>query len=528
VEQICEENPQFGRLEEARALRKDLERAIAAHASGDGAALNLFGELYALAGSAPGFEAGLGGVLESLRTKTRSAGAFLALCLPGRERPHLQAQSGMDDTEATALAGYFAGAGLQPLVLAHVDGALAEAFPGLAARASAVLVLPLTIEDRVLGLVYLERGRAQGTAFAQDEVDFVATYAGLAGVLLYESLREEFQVAEPTPEREALHPALRRVVTADASMVRLLALSQKVASSNCTVLLAGETGTGKGLLAHCIHLMSERRSKRFIALNCAALPEPLLESELFGHVRGAFTGADSEKMGLLEAANGGTVFLDEVGKTSLFMQGKLLQFLDSMEVRPVGANVFKKVDVRVLCASKGNLRELVEQGLFLEDLYYRLNDFPIGIPPLRARRGDIRLLAEQYLVRFAAEMHKPIPGFSRQAMQILEGYAWPGNVRELEKCVKRAVILADDRQPITVRHLPDEVKSPGSRAVENSVTQEGLTLREHVSQVESQVIRSALRRSAGNKSEAARMLGISYPSLLQKIKLYGAAGQPEA
>jgi transcriptional regulator with PAS, ATPase and Fis domain len=203
------------------------------------------------------------------------------------------------------------------------------------------------------------------------------------------------------------------------------------------------------------------------------------------------------------------------------MQGKLLQFLDSSEVRPVGANAFKKVDVRVLCASKSNLRDASAQGTFLEDLYYRLNDFPITIPPLRDRRGDIKLLVDFYLRRFAEEMKKQLPGLSRQAMQILHAYAWPGNVRELEKCIKRAVILADEHQPITVRHLPDDVKSPERRALESCLMQEGLTLREHVAQVEAQVIQACLRRAAGNKSEAARMLGISYPSLLQKIKLYG-------
>jgi transcriptional regulator with PAS, ATPase and Fis domain len=340
-------------------------------------------------------------------------------------------------------------------------------------------------------------------------------------VLVFENFREEFQSPEPARGRADISPALSRIITTDAAMFQILALAEKVSSSNCTVLLSGETGTGKGLLAHCIHMLSDRRTKKFIALNCAALPEPLLESELFGHVRGAFTGADSDKIGLLEAANGGTVFLDEVGKTSLFMQGKLLQFLDSSELRPVGANVFKKVDVRVICASKANLRDLVAQGLLLEDLYYRLNDFPLTIPPLRDRRGDIKPLAAHYLRQFAAEMHKQIPGLSRQAMQLLHEYSWPGNVRELEKCIKRSVILADDRQPITVRHLPEEVKSPGQRAIENAAYQAGLSLREHVAQLEAQVIQASLRKAAGNKSEAARMLGISYPTLLQKLKLYG-------
>jgi transcriptional regulator with PAS, ATPase and Fis domain len=434
----------------------------------------------------------------------------------------VRASSGLDAAEALRLAQFLGRNGSGAHVLAQVEGELAAAFPEVASRAGAILCQPLVVEDRVLGLLYLERPRGRGSvAFQQGEIDLIATYAGLAGRILYEVFRDEFQSPEADVAPGDLHPALRRILTADAAMYRVLALAQKVANSNCTVLLSGETGTGKGLLAHGIHLMSERRGRKFLALNCAALPEPLLESELFGHVRGAFTGAETDKVGLFEAASGGTVFLDEVGKTSLFMQGKLLQFLDSMEVRPVGANVFRKVDVRVICATKASLRELVTQGLLLEDLYFRLNDFPLTIPPLRQRKGDVKLLAEHYLRQATAELHKQVPGFSRQAMQILQDYSWPGNVRELEKSVKRAVILGEERQPITVRHLPDEMKSAGNRAVEESAAQEGLSLREHVAQVESQVIQAALRRAAGNKSEAARLLAISYPSLLQKVKLYG-------
>ena len=528
VERVCEDCNCGDLLDEARTLRRELEYGLAAHASGEGGSVNLFHELYALSDADIPFESGLEAALGSLRDKTRSTAVLLAVRLPARSEPRVVATSGMPAGEARRVAQWFAsnGDGLQ--VKAHVDGSFAAEFPEIAARAAAAICQPLVVEGRNLGLLYLERSRGE-LAFAQDEIDFVATYAGLAALLLRDQLHEDLLASPETlPGREALHPVMRRVLTVDPGMLRILALAERVAGSNCTVLLAGETGTGKGLLAHCIHLASERRDRRFIALNCAALPEPLLESELFGHVRGAFTGADAEKKGLLEAANGGTVFLDEVGKTSLFMQGKLLQFLDSMEVRPVGSNLYRKVDVRVLCASKGNLRDLVEQGQLLEDLYFRLNDFPIVIPPLRARRGDIRLLAEHYLRVLSAEMKRSIPGFSRQAMQILESYSWPGNVRELEKCVKRAIILGEDRQPITVRHLPDEVKSAETRATEAAVAEEGLTLRERVALLESQVIRSALLRTAGNKSEAARLLGVSYPSLLQKIKLYGVGFEPEA
>jgi two-component system response regulator AtoC len=433
---------------------------------------------------------------------------------------------GISVEEAVGLSRHLLGEGCRPRVLAQVDNDIAANFPGLAARAGAVLWHPLCAEDRVLGVVYLERQRLDSPRpFGPDDVDLVATYASMTSVLLLDRFREQFELPEVQPGCDDLHPAMRRMITTDPAMYRIMGLAQKVAVSNCTVLLGGETGTGKGLLAHSIHLVSPRRGRKFLALNCAALPEQLLESELFGHARGSFTGADSEKMGLFEAASGGTVFLDEVGKTSLFMQGKLLQFLDSSEVRPVGSNAFRKVDVRVIVATKGNLKELVSQGLFLEDLYYRLNDFPINIPPLRARRGDVRPLVDHYLRVYADEMHKQISGVSRQAMQLLESYAWPGNVRELEKSLKRAVILSDDRQPITARHLPDDLKTASGFVDEEADGFQSMTLRQHVAHLEANLIQACLRRTAGNKSEAARMLGISYPSLLQKIKLYGAVAE---
>ena len=530
VERVCEENPGFELLPAARALRKEFECALVSSVAGESSQLNLFSELYSLATSSQSFDDNVQGVLRSLCGKSQCSTAFMALVLPGHAEPVVKGAHGIERGEAVQVARFLVDDGLRHRVLAQVDGTIAEAFPQVAARAGALLCQPLCFEERNLGLLYLERPRAAGpAAFSQEEVDFVATYANLAGVLLLENFREEFQAPPPEHAGTNMNPALQRVLTSDPGMFQLLALSEKVAGSDCNVLLSGETGTGKGLFAYCIHQMSGRRAKKFIALNCAALPEPLLESELFGHVRGAFTGADADKVGLLEAASGGTVFLDEVGKTSLFMQGKLLQFLDSSELRPVGSNAFRKVDVRVICASKSNLRELVARGQFLEDLYYRLNDFPLTIPPLRQRHGDVKLLVDHYLRQFAAEMHKQIPGLSRQAMQLLQGYSWPGNVRELEKCIKRAVILADDRQPITVRHLPDEVKSPERRAVESTVFHEGLTLRQHLSEVEAVVIQACMRKAAGNKSEAARLLGISYPNLLQKLKLYGlGCGRAEA
>jgi transcriptional regulator with GAF, ATPase, and Fis domain/tetratricopeptide (TPR) repeat protein len=521
VERLCEDNPAFGLLEEAQMLRHELETALVARADAGVGTTQLFSDLCALARAESPLNAGLQQAVEALRLRVGAAAAMLAVRLPGAGGPRPHAVAGLAATEAPALAKFLCGQECRPRALTQIDGELAAACPELAARAGAVLWHPLCAEERFVGVVYVERGH-DARSFGQEDVDLLATFANLAGVLVFERLREQFDAPEPEPDRAGLPDEMRRVLTVDPEMFRVLGLAHKVAASNCTVLLSGETGTGKGLLAHCIHAVSGRRQRKFLALNCAALPEPLLESELFGHVRGAFTGADADKMGLFEAAHGGTVFLDEVGKTSLFMQGKLLQFLDSSEIRPVGSNVFKKVDVRVVCATKGTLRDLVQQGLLLEDLYYRLNDFPMTIPPLRARRGDIRLLVDHYLTRFTAELGKRIPALSRQAMDALESYAWPGNVRELEKAIKRAVILADDRQPITLRHLPDEIRALDPECVEEAAD-DALNLRAHVALLEARLIRTCLRRTAGNKSEAARLLGISYPNLLQKIKLYSAS-----
>lgn len=530
IERVCEECGDSALLAEARLLRKDLDNALVATSTSDVAQVNLFSELYSLTVRGTSSEAQVAVVLDTLCERVGATGAFLTLLYPAEAHPVVKAVHGLPASEAMAISRYIVDAGVEHRVWSQMHGRFPERFPSVAARAATVMFQPLRVEGRTLGVLYLERVAGDGVApFGQAEVELVASYASLASVVLLEFFREQLQ--EPSTGSEALHPSLRRVITQDPSMIRVLRLAEKVARSNCTVLLSGETGTGKGLLAHCVHQMSQRRGKKFIALNCAALPEPLLESELFGHVRGAFTGAETHKIGLFEAAHGGTVFLDEVGKTSLFMQGKLLQFLDSSEVRPVGSNEFRTVDVRVICASKADLMQLVESGQFLEDLYYRLNDFPITIPPLRDRPGDVDLLLEHYLGRLREELHKETREVSRQALQLLREHAWPGNVRELEKTIKRAMILADDRGPITVSHLPEEMQRRWSDAESSGgAYHEGLSLREHLAEVEARIIQECLQRANGNKSEVARILGISYPSLLQKIKQHGQAspgGQSE-
>jgi two-component system NtrC family response regulator len=306
--------------------------------------------------------------------------------------------------------------------------------------------------------------------------------------------------------------SFEQIITGDDKMRTVISLAERVAESDSTVLLMGETGTGKGLIAQAIHRFSPRRDKKFVHVNCAALPETLLESELFGHVKGSFTGAVSNKKGLLAEADGGTIFLDEIGKTSLPLQGKLLQFLDTKKVRPVGGNEMFGVDVRLIFASKVDLRELCRDSRMLEDFYYRISDFPISIPPLRERIEDVRLLAEHYLNRFCGETGKRILGFSDEALAMLTGHDWPGNVRELEKIVKRAIILSDENGIITHREIMmDEGLGGGVRTG---------TLAERVRTLEKRMIAEALARHKWNRRAAASDLGISYPTILKKIRSY--------
>jgi transcriptional regulator with PAS, ATPase and Fis domain len=305
------------------------------------------------------------------------------------------------------------------------------------------------------------------------------------------------------------------IVTRSPELLEILSLLDRVGPTDATILIEGETGSGKGLLARAIHASSNRTSKPLITVNCAALPEHLLESELFGHVQGSFTGAVRDKVGLFVEANGGTIFLDEVDKTSITIQGKLLQVLDTKEVRPVGGNRATKVDVRVLCATNVNLKARIARGEFLEDLYYRLNDICFRVPPLRERPEDVPLLVEHYARRYAAEMGKDIRGIDPELIGTFAGLPWRGNVRELEKVVKRMVVMANDGDSLALRLAPKELLK-----VEEEASEGPSSLRAEVAKVERRMIAQALERHNWNKLQAAKELSLSYPTLLQKIKIF--------
>ena len=297
---------------------------------------------------------------------------------------------------------------------------------------------------------------------------------------------------------------------------------QQVAKTNATVLLLGESGTGKELFARALHHLSDRSRGPFVAINCAAIPRELLESELFGHERGAFTGAVARKRGKFELAHRGTLFLDEVGELELGLQAKLLRVLQEHEIQRVGGTGSVPVDVRVVAATNQDLEKAVQTGRFREDLFYRLNVFPVRIPPLRERREDIPALVEFFLHRFCKDLKKPPLTVAPDAMDRLRLHPWKGNVRELENCLERAVILCEG-PVIQVEHLG--LPSQESPAVIQEPFPEDATLREvaasAVRQAEMQYIRHVLQQTRGNKSQAARRLGVSYKTLLTKIKEYG-------
>jgi two-component system response regulator AtoC len=300
-------------------------------------------------------------------------------------------------------------------------------------------------------------------------------------------------------------------------MQKLFHLLETVARSNSTILITGETGTGKEVVARAIHHNSARRSNRFVALNCSAIPETLLEAELFGHVRGAFTGAVGARQGRFEQAHKGTLFLDEVGTMSTALQMKLLRALQEREFERVGDSQTIKVDVRVIAATNSELSKMVAEGTFREDLYYRLHVIPIQLPPLRERRDDIPVLVKHFLEKFAPGMAMQV---SQGAMRALMAYQWPGNVRQLENAIERAVALSAGRREVAVTDLPTEVQTTPETTETPSVDfpESGLDLPAYLAGIERDLIQRSLERTGGNRNKAAELLHIKRTTLVEKLK----------
>ncbi len=456
-------------------------------------------------------------ILSDMMRKLTAGHGFVALTSENG-KPMVLARKAISEENTTSITSWFVGRHDSDLTDKFLvtdissDKRTAEIRDLLPGGDSPVYFHPLSKDGKTFGLIFFqsEDEGAEvphvGTIF-----DVVSTYSGFIGFLVRGILSGGKVMEEETrvPER------FQKILTRSDKMRRILGLAERVAVSDSTVLLMGETGTGKGLIAKAIHSLSGRSSGKFIHVNCAALPEHLLESELFGHVKGSFTGAISDKKGLLADANGGTIFLDEIDKSPLPIQGKLLQFLDSKMVRPVGGNEMIEVDVRLIFASKADLLSKCREGSMLEDFFYRINDFPLTVPPLRDRVEDIKLLAEHYLGIFSGEMNKKIIGFSDEAVNFLESCAWPGNVRELEKIIKRAVILADENTLISSSELVFDLTAHKETDSGNS------SLPERVRDLERRIVSEALGRNSWNRRTTASELGISYPTLLKKIRDFG-------
>ncbi len=374
-------------------------------------------------------------------------------------------------------------------------------------------------ESEVLGTLSAD------TLMAPDDIlklrrSFLESVASLVGkrvsYLQEELARQHFQsLSEDAP---ALPSISSSIIGSSKSMQQVLRQAIQVAPSRATALLRGESGTGKELMAEAIHRSSPRRNRPFVTLNCAALPSELLEGELFGWRKGAFTSAIQNHKGLFEQAHGGTLFLDEIGDLSLPAQAKVLRAIQDRQIQCLGSEHLVSVDVRLVCATNRPLEQLVEQGLFREDLYYRINVFPIFMPPLRDRREDIPQLAEHFLSLFGREYGRDVESLSTPALDLLLQYNWPGNVRELRNIMERSVLVCDETV-IRTYHLPQELQKGMPPCC--PVRHPGMGLTESVQQLEEDMIADALRKTGGNIHEAARSLKITYRILYYKMKKYG-------
>ncbi|MFT7677304.1 MAG: transcriptional regulator with GAF, ATPase, and Fis domain [Planctomycetota bacterium] len=423
-------------------------------------------------------------------------------------------------------------------------------------RLRSVMCLPIHVEGRVEGVLYVDN-RLQFGAFNEEDMELVELFAAQASIAvqqarLVQELRErnhrlensglqierlnkqlgrkvkdrdlELAVVRAELGRERGRYDYNSIVGASNSMRSIFQQLDRIIESELPVLIHGESGTGKELIARAIHFNGGRSKKAFVTENCAALPDTLLESELFGHVRGAFTGAYKTKKGLLEQADGGTLFLDEIGDMSPEMQKKLLRVLQEGELRVLGSDRIIKVDVRILTASHRNLEEMVREGTFREDLYYRIAVLAVNLPSLRERRDDIPLLAEHLLIRAARDAGREAPALPHDVMACLVSHDWPGNVRELENEMRRLIVLATGE--VLPEHLSEGVRegrTKGGDSLPGAAVLESGDIRSAVADLERRSIEAALAQAGGNKSQASKALGISRFALQRKLEKYGLA-----
>ncbi len=337
-----------------------------------------------------------------------------------------------------------------------------------------------------------------------------------------------------SPDDTELHAAERRAwrdkwapgfIGDDPKMLEIFGILERVANTNCHVLVTGPSGTGKELVARAVHSASNRREKNFVAVNCAAIPKELMESEIFGHAKGAFTGANERREGKFQMANGGTFFLDEIGEMEIGLQGKFLRVIQEQEFTPVGETKPRKADVRIVSATNRDLLKDCKDGTFREDLYYRLNVIPIHLPPLGERPGDVIALAEFFVKRAGQRHDRQVSGLDEDVKQAFRSYAWPGNVRELENMIERLVVLKAGEGPISKVDLPPTLaaadETPPAVTAAVGLPDGGINIKQALEQLETKLTTDALRRSQGNKAKAAELLGLKRTTLIERLKRLG-------
>lgn len=380
------------------------------------------------------------------------------------------------------------------------------------------LCVPIKIKNEILGVLSADRIFANSVALKEDlrVLEIVATLIGQA-IKIYEAYEAEKAEKEKLFFEVKSKYSLPNIISVSEKMEEVIRMAVKVANTKATILLRGESGTGKELLARAIHYEGNRSRGPFIALNCAALPETLLEAELFGYEKGAFTGAYTSKPGKFELANGGTIFLDEIGDVSQTIQVKLLRVIQEQTFERLGGTKPIKVDVRIIAATNRDLERMVKEGKFREDLYWRLNVVPIFIPPLRERREDIPLLIDHFLEKFGKEYNKRVK-MTKGALEVLLSYNWPGNVRELENTMERIIVLTE-KEIIDEEDIPSYIREATKKQPSSLVR--GNSLTEDVENLERERILDALMKTNFNKSKAAKLLGITLRQIGYKIRKYG-------
>ena len=404
-------------------------------------------------------------------------------------------------------------------------------------RTESMISVPLKTKEKTIGV--LETVNKCKGIFDEKDLDFLVTLGPIIAMALdnakmYAELDRAYKelqlidegkddlITQTKNEVALLRRDVERryrfekIIGNSGRMLEVFRLCEKVIDSNITVLIEGESGTGKELIARSIHYNSSRKPRPFVSQNCGGIPDTLLASELFGHKRGAFTGAFSDRRGFFEIANGGTIFLDEVSEMSPAMQASLLRVLQDGEIKPLGVDCCRKVDVRVISATNKNLEDYVASGRFRDDLFYRLNVFPIRLPPLRERVEDIPILANHFIKKYIQSTKKSVKGLSREALECLEAYHFPGNVRELENEIERAIAMAEDGELIEVSHLSEKIRNTACSGLKIQGT-----LKQMVETLEKSVLLQTLERHGGKKTRVAKELGLSRYGLAKKMQRYG-------